>query len=195
LAQFREELATHGIKLLLDFVPNHTAPDHSWVRARPDYYVEGSEEALTGAPGITCGSRPTGTQNPGVWPRPQFSGLAGHPAARLCQSRAAEGADRRADRDCRQVRRRALRHGNAAAGDFPRTRGIDARAVVAQGDGRSAREVPRFHFHGRGLLDLEWTLQQEGFDYCYDKRLYDRLREGHVRPIRIERPRKVQKAR
>jgi hypothetical protein len=68
LAQFREELATHGIKLLLDFVPNHTAPDHSWVRARPDYYVEGSEEALTGAPGITCGSRPTGTQNPGVWP-------------------------------------------------------------------------------------------------------------------------------
>jgi glycosidase len=51
LAQFREELATHGIKLLLDFVPNHTAPDHSWVRARPDYYVEGSEGALTGAPG------------------------------------------------------------------------------------------------------------------------------------------------
>jgi hypothetical protein len=32
--------------------------------------------------------------------------------------------------------------------------------------------------------DLEWTLQQQGFDYTYDKRLYDRLREGHVRPIR-----------
>ena len=23
--------------------------------------------------------------------------------------------------------------------------------------------------------DLEWALQQQGFDYCYDKRLYDRL--------------------
>ena len=23
--------------------------------------------------------------------------------------------------------------------------------------------------------DLEWTLQQQGFDYAYDKRLYDRL--------------------
>ena len=26
--------------------------------------------------------------------------------------------------------------------------------------------------------DLEWTLQQQGFDYTYDKRLYDRLRAG-----------------
>ena len=25
--------------------------------------------------------------------------------------------------------------------------------------------------------DLEWTMQQQGFDYAYDKRLYDRLRE------------------
>jgi hypothetical protein len=32
--------------------------------------------------------------------------------------------------------------------------------------------------------DLEWTLLQQGFDYAYDKRLYDRLREGHARPIR-----------
>jgi hypothetical protein len=32
--------------------------------------------------------------------------------------------------------------------------------------------------------DLEWTLQQQGFDYTYDKRLYDRLREGHPRPVR-----------
>ena len=32
--------------------------------------------------------------------------------------------------------------------------------------------------------DLEWTLQQQGFDYTYDKRLYDRLRDGHARPVR-----------
>ena len=32
--------------------------------------------------------------------------------------------------------------------------------------------------------DLEWTLQQQGFDYAYDKRLYDRLREEHARPVR-----------
>jgi len=32
--------------------------------------------------------------------------------------------------------------------------------------------------------DMEWTLQQQGFDYAYDKRLYDRLREGNVSSIR-----------
>jgi len=32
--------------------------------------------------------------------------------------------------------------------------------------------------------DLEWTLQQQCFDYTYDKRLYDRLRDGQARPIR-----------
>jgi hypothetical protein len=32
--------------------------------------------------------------------------------------------------------------------------------------------------------DLEWTMQRQGFDYAYDKRLYDRLRDGHARPAR-----------
>ncbi len=32
--------------------------------------------------------------------------------------------------------------------------------------------------------DLEWTLQQQGFDYCYDKRLYGRLQSSDVRSIR-----------
>jgi hypothetical protein len=32
--------------------------------------------------------------------------------------------------------------------------------------------------------DLEWTMQQQGFDYAYDKRLYDRLRDAHARPVR-----------
>jgi hypothetical protein len=32
--------------------------------------------------------------------------------------------------------------------------------------------------------DLEWTLQQQGFDYAYDKRLYDRLEHGVARPVR-----------
>ena len=34
---------------------------------------------------------------------------------------------------------------------------------------------PEFVFIAEAYWDMEWTLQQQGFDYCYDKRLYDRL--------------------
>jgi hypothetical protein len=43
---------------------------------------------------------------------------------------------------------------------------------------------PGFCFMAEVYWDLEWTMQQQGFDYAYDKRLYDRLREGHARPAR-----------
>ena len=34
---------------------------------------------------------------------------------------------------------------------------------------------PDFVFIAEAYWDLEYALQQQGFDYCYDKRLYDRL--------------------
>jgi hypothetical protein len=45
-------------------------------------------------------------------------------------------------------------------------------------------QFPDFRFMAEVYWDLEWTLQQQGFDYTYDKRLYDRLRAGHARPVR-----------
>jgi hypothetical protein len=35
-----------------------------------------------------------------------------------------------------------------------------------------------------GYWDLDWIMLQQGFDYAYDKRLYDRLRAGQARPVR-----------
>ena len=46
------------------------------------------------------------------------------------------------------------------------------------------RKHPHFQFMAEVYWDREWTMQQQGFDYAYDKRLYDRLREGHARPVR-----------
>jgi hypothetical protein len=43
---------------------------------------------------------------------------------------------------------------------------------------------PEFCFMAEVYWDMEWVMQQQGFDYAYDKKLYDRLREGHMRPVR-----------
>src|SRR5262249_23735452 len=42
----RQELASRGLSLLLDFVPNHVAPDHPWVTEHPEFFVQGDAESL-----------------------------------------------------------------------------------------------------------------------------------------------------
>jgi hypothetical protein len=44
---------------------------------------------------------------------------------------------------------------------------------------------PDFLFIAEAYWDLEWELQRLGFDYCYDKRLYDRLEHGDPESVRL----------
>ena len=44
---------------------------------------------------------------------------------------------------------------------------------------------PDFHFIAEVYWDLEWELQRQGFDFCYDKRLYDRLEHADAASIRL----------
>jgi glycosidase len=50
LARLRRRMESRGLRLLLDFVPNHMALDHPWVDQHPEYFVTGSEEDLARAP-------------------------------------------------------------------------------------------------------------------------------------------------
>lgn len=44
---------------------------------------------------------------------------------------------------------------------------------------------PDCRFIAEAYWDLEWDLQQQGFDYCYDKRLYDRLERDSAESVRL----------
>src|SRR3954468_2331766 len=50
LARVRERLRLRGLRLMLDFVPNHMALDHPWVAEHPEYFAAGSEADLARAP-------------------------------------------------------------------------------------------------------------------------------------------------
>jgi len=67
LAIARRELDRQGFKLILDFVPNHVAPDHPWVITHPEYFVQGNTDDAkndpasfveTGGKVFACGQDP-----------------------------------------------------------------------------------------------------------------------------------------
>ncbi|MGC1452372.1 MAG: hypothetical protein WA830_20265 [Candidatus Sulfotelmatobacter sp.] len=48
------------MNLLLDFVPNHVAPDNPWVKEHPEYFVRGSADEANDFEGsvYACGGDP-----------------------------------------------------------------------------------------------------------------------------------------
>jgi hypothetical protein len=66
---------------------------------------------------------------------------------------------------------------------FQRTWHIEAPPFWPRAISCARRQAPEFVFMAEVYWDLEWALQQQGFDYCYDKRLYDRLRDGDARIV------------
>src|SRR6185295_10498224 len=186
LARLRERLRRRGLRLILDFVPNHMAPDHPWVEEHPDFLVQGTEEQLAAQP------RNYIRVDTGAGPRilahgrdPYFDGWPdtlqldyGNPALQAAML----GELQRVARQCDGVR---CDMAMLVLPDvFERTWGIPASPFWPGATEAVRTEVPGFLFLAEVYWDLEWTLQQQGFDYTYDKRLYDRLEEGHVRPVR-----------
>jgi hypothetical protein len=46
-------------------------------------------------------------------------------------------------------------------------------------------KYPGFLFIAEAYWELEWELQQRGFDFCYDKKLYDRLEHSNAESVRL----------
>jgi hypothetical protein len=186
LAVFRARLAARGIRLMLDFVPNHTAIDHPWVAIHPEYYVQGSEALLAGAPQNYL--RVETAQGPRILAHGRDPNYPGWPDTLQLDY---------ANRDLQSAQVDALR---TVAGKcdgvrcdmamlllpdiFQRSWGTTPEPFWPQAIAAARAAHPGFTFLAEVYWDLEWTLQQQGFDYCYDKRLYDRLRAGNARSLR-----------
>ena len=196
LARLRQRLQQRGLRLMLDFVPNHSALDHPWTQSHPEFYIAGSEADLAREPQnwqrIASGSR---TLILAHGRDPYFPGWPdtlqlNYRHARL---RAAMQAEllRIADR-CDAVRcdmAMLLLPDVFLKTWGDRARPTDGSAAVDQlfwpdVISEVRERHPGFLFLAEVYWDLEWVLQQEGFDYTYDKRLYDRLREGKAGPVR-----------
>jgi hypothetical protein len=186
LARLRERLRKRRLRLMLDFVPNHTALDHPWVERHPEYYIPGTEEDIARTPGnFTRVKGKNGDLILAHGRDPYFPGWPdtlqlnyGNPA--LQDAMAGELMKIAAQCDGVRCDMAML----VLPDVFERTWGIQTPAFWPRATGQVRGQVPGFCFMAEVYWDLEWTLQQQGFDYTYDKRLFDRLREGHTRPVR-----------
>lgn len=187
LAAARKGLLERGLKLILDFIPNHVAPDHPWVIEHPDYFIQGNQDDLKRAPDdffeaggkiIANGKDPYFPAWPDVAQLNPFnSGL--RQAVIDTISRIASQCDGiRCDMSMLLINDIFSRTWGSQAGPRPQTEYWED--VISAIRGKS----PDFKFIAEAYWDLEWTLQQQGFDYCYDKRLYDRLEHDNAESLR-----------
>jgi len=186
LARVRQRLEKRGLRLMLDFVPNHMAPDHPWRDEHPDYFVHGSEDDLARAPQNYC--RVQTKNGPLVLAYGRDPYFAGWPDTLQLNygnpdlQQAMIGELERIAGQCDGVR---CDMAMLVLPDvFERTWGIRDELFWPKATEAVRRTHPNFKFMAEVYWDLEWTMQHQGFDYAYDKRLYDRLREGHARPVR-----------
>lgn len=193
LARFREQLNKYNIRLILDFVPNHVATDHLWTMQQPHYFVRGTERDFKHQPGMFF-------QTSDAWGRKTYIAHGRDPYfpgwIDTAQLNAFNPALRRAVVDtlldiasqCDGVRcDMAMLMVNEV---FGRTWGWLLEEETPEQDFWSEiipqvrQQHSDFLFMAEVYWNMEYTLQQQGFDYTYDKELYDRMLSDNIGAIR-----------
>jgi hypothetical protein len=182
LLALRKRLEKHGLGLILDFVPNHTARDHQWVMSHPEYYVAGGDgDEVTKRELFFKTTTSKGQKVLAYGRDPYYPGWTDtaqlnyfnpdtrkasmeklKTVATLCDGVRCDMAMLILQDVFRKTWQGYVPE--TASGEFWR----EAIAVIRD-------EHPQFRFIGEVYWNLEWQLQQLGFDYTYDKTLYDRL--------------------
>ncbi|MGH9345562.1 MAG: alpha-amylase family glycosyl hydrolase [Terriglobia bacterium] len=185
----REKLHRRGMKLILDFVPNHTGLDHPWVSSHPEYYIQGSLDQFRRNPSafflseressaifIARGKDPHFPAWPDTAQLNYFNPATREAMLGVLRAIAAHADGARCDM--------AMLLLNDV---FTKTWGPLLRGVAAPGDEfwpAAVAALPGFVWIAEVYWDLEWRLRQLGLTFTYDKRLYDRLRAAPPQDVR-----------
>jgi Alpha amylase, catalytic domain len=187
LMQARRQLADRDMRLILDFVPNHVAPDHSWAMEHLEYFIQGSAIDLTERPGeflrigdhvLACGRDPYFPPWQDVLQLNAFHPDLRKAAIETVLSIADQCDGMRCDMAMLLLNQIFERTWGGRAGVRPQTE------YWPDLIGAVKRQYPDLLFMAEAYWDLEWELQQQGFDFCYDKRLYDRLEHENAESVR-----------
>jgi glycosidase len=187
LPRLRERLHARGLQLMVDFVPNHTALDHPWVQAHPEFYIQGSQADLDREPG---NFRKVETERGAVilahGRDPNFPGWMDtfqlnyrHPALREAMTqellRIADHADGvRCDMAMLLLPEVIQRIWGTRSLPADGVAPVDTSFWVEAISQVKAKN-PQFLFMAEAYWGLESQLIRQGFDYAYDKGLYDLL--------------------
>ncbi len=183
LTQFRQRLHEHGLKLVLDFIPNHVGLDHPWLTERPDLFVQ-SRPRATGAfrQDTRNGARWLAHGKDPHFPPWQDTAQLDYrrPETHRLMISALEDVARRCDGvRCDMAMLLLNEVFTKTWGDFPCPSPATASEFWTEAIATAKRARPDFLFMAEVYWNLEARLQALGFDYTYDKRLRDQLVHRH----------------
>ncbi|HEX5165761.1 MAG TPA: alpha-amylase family glycosyl hydrolase [Thermomicrobiales bacterium] len=187
LQKARQALEERGLRLILDYVPNHVAPDHPWTERHPEFFIRGSDADLAtdsasfvrvGDAVLACGRDPFFPAWPDVVQLNAFEPRLRQATIATLRDIASQCDGVRCDMSMLLINSIFADTWGERAGNRPELEFW--REVIP-----AVKETaPEFRFIAEAYWDLEWELQQQGFDYCYDKLLYDRLVHDDATAVR-----------
>ena len=187
LAVARAQLAGRGMRLVLVYVPNHVAPDHPWVSSQPEFFVRGHDQdaradraawLTVGGNVLAHGRDPYFPPWPDVVQLNAFSAQVRAATARVLADIAGQCDGIRCDMAMLVTNKVFAKTWGGRAGPEP---GREFWPVVIAG---LREQHPETVLIAEAYWDMEWDLQQQGFAFCYDKRLYDRILAGDPFAVR-----------
>jgi hypothetical protein len=182
LERLRDRARSFGLSLMLDFIPNHLGLDHPWIAEHPEWFVRGDEGSLAREPEAWValhGKVFAHGRDPFFAPwRGTVQLDYANPAVHDAMIALAADIAARCD---------GLRC-DVAMLLLPDVFGGTWRRAMQPFWKRCLDEVRALHpgtlFMAEVYWNREYELQQAGFDFTYDKILYDRLLSGDPESIK-----------